>query len=204
MSPDKSNNRDSSVDNDSFNSDTQSGIFLTKTLSRLQTVIKELAEIEQHEDGHRHRAGTLTRGRVAISYDYDVSIGIGSQLQTEPKAEVKINDVSSDISDNSELQADSAQPVPHVNVRSQEDGLDVIADLPGVDAEMVDLQISADRDELIVIITDESNEISATKHDESPNASEVTRRVGIPSGFQIDNVHFNNHVLTVHLHEEQI
>lgn len=215
--PDNDNNNNdddigSPEHDDALNNDKKSRTFLRKILNRFKLVIEELAQIEQHEDGRRSRGGKATSGQVSIDYDYDISIGIDSQLQTQKdkKTRIKTGDPSGEIDDNGELQANTAERAPHIQVQPRKDGLDVIADLPDVDAEMVDVQIDSDRGELVIMIADESLDdmtkskpIDNTQQDEYTNTGEITERIAIPSGIQISDTQFKNHVLTVHLQERE-
>ena len=216
---DKNQNHTSDRDNDQPLSSTREPRgSLKEILNRFQTIIEEIAEIEQHENGHRSQEGVLIRGGVKIEYDYDISIGVGigfdSKLHTEAKTgataetEPKTGDISTEIIDNSEVQDSSIRGAPHVEVHPQEDGLTVSADLPGVTAEMVDLQIDSDRGELIIMITDEltdgraeSNKQNSTQQNKDVTTSEIIQRIAIPSGYEIGNTQINNHILTVYLQE---
>jgi len=220
MPPDNNNNNNNNDNgdigspehNDALNDNKKPRTFLRKILNRFKLVIEELAQIEQHEDGRRSRGGTATSGQLSIDYDYDISIGIDSHLQTEKdrKTKIQAGNLSGEIDDNDEPQANTTGCAPHIQVQPRKDGLDVIADLPDVDAEMVDVQIDSDRGELVIMIAhkslgdmNKSKPIDNTQQGEYTNTGEITERIAIPSGIQISDTRFKNHVLTVHLQERE-
>jgi HSP20 family molecular chaperone IbpA len=75
---------------------------------------------------------------------------------------------------------------------------------------MVDVQIDSDRGELVIMIAhkslgdmNKSKPIDNTQQGEYTNTGEITERIAIPSGIQISDTRFKNHVLTVHLQERE-
>lgn len=125
-----------------------SGLF-----DQLRMLLETLADIEE-EDGHRHESGRIDRGNARVDYDYDVSIGLGG-------ADGSSHDegLSSERSRSEQRSGQRGTTDDSIHVETREgtngDELVVIADLPGVTDDDVDVALDTDEQELTLQVDDD-------------------------------------------------
>jgi HSP20 family molecular chaperone IbpA len=101
----------------------------------IRSVLESLSEIDEEEGGRRHGGGRIERGSTTVDYQYDVSVGLddvlneGDEGRPEPKRTI-------------ELDADAAEPSYVVRVYESDDTIRVVADLPGIDENDVDVSLA--------------------------------------------------------------
>ena len=157
MSPNKNN--DDTSDDARDNASTQP----TSLVDQLRTLLETLAEIEEEEAGHRHGSGKIDRGTTRIDYNYDVSVGLG---QSEQSSHTESSSPQSH-SEHQPSHPGATEDGVHIETRegTSDDELIVIADLPRVTDEDVDVDLDADESALILRI--DENEIKRIPLDES-------------------------------------
>lgn len=122
-------------------------------LDQLRSLVEALADIEE-EGGHRHESGRIDRGNARIDYDYDVSIGLGradrSSHDEEPSSDRFRSDQRSG-------QRGMTEDSIHVETREGTSGdeLVVVADLPGVTDDDVDVALDTDEQALTLRVDDD-------------------------------------------------
>jgi HSP20 family molecular chaperone IbpA len=117
-------------------------------LEQLRAIIDALAEIEEEEGGHRRDSKHIERGSTRIDYDYEVSVGLGSDERAPQSGEQPE-------SDRSRAEGGPNQPGEeegvHIETRAvSQDELLVIADLPDLADEELDIELDADEPALAV------------------------------------------------------
>jgi hypothetical protein len=147
-------------------------------LERIRAIVEALGEIEQVEDGHRRASGRVDRGAAHIDYDYDVSVGLGDRSgspREQPGAEGSARRSSG--------QGDPSTPA-HVQTRAvSDDELVVVADLPGVTDDELDVTLDADEPAL---------ELTA--------GGELIERIGLDGpDVTISDVSLTNRILEIRL-----
>lgn len=141
-------------------------------IDQLRSIIDMLAEIESEERGHRRDQGQFHHGAARVDYEYDVSIGLGRPNPfDQPPDHTDLNQVG------------DIDPGPHIEIRDHDDGMTVLADLPSVDDE--DLDVRLDSDSPAVVLTEDDT---------------VVERFDLESGVTgISDVSYNNNVLEIRL-----
>ena len=137
MSPDNNNTDDTSDKSPDSPSNHPSGL-----LEQLRAIIEALAEIKEDEGGHRRESGRIDRGRTRIDYDYEVSIGLGSDDRTASPP-------NQPASDRSQPKQTRGQQGDEESIRIEtrkvtNDERVVIADLPGVTDDELDITLDTD------------------------------------------------------------
>jgi HSP20 family molecular chaperone IbpA len=138
-----------------------------------------LAEIERGEDGHRRESGHIDRGNARIDYDYDVSTGLDSGASSS-------RDRSASDRRRTERSTDREAERDPIHVETREvatDELVVIADLPEVTDD--DLDVTLDADEPALELRDGEDTVGRIALDQS----DVT----------ITDVTLNNQILEIRL-----
>lgn len=147
MIPDKHN--DDTPDDTSDDQSTQP----RGLLDQLRTLIETLSEIEEKEGGHRHESSRIDSGTTRIDYDYDVSIGLGRGGESSHEEQ------SSDRSRSEQRfsQQGTAEDSVHIETREGTSGseLVVVADLPGVTDDDVDIELDTDESALTLRVDDD-------------------------------------------------
>jgi len=120
---------------------------------QLRALLETLADIEK-EGGHRHGSSHIHRGNARIDYDYDVSIGLGGADGSSHD-----DDRSSERS-RSERRSGRRETIDdliHVETREGTNGdeLVVIADLPSVRDDDLDVALDTDEQALTLRVGDE-------------------------------------------------
>ncbi|MFA9517154.1 gas vesicle protein GvpH [Halopenitus sp. H-Gu1] len=131
------NNTDDTSDKSDSSSD-PSGL-----LGQLQALIEALAEIEEDEGGYRQGSGRIDRGSTRIDYSYDVSIGLGPDDRTASPRDQPVSDRSRTEERTRSQQGDEES----IRIETREISNDervVIADLPGVTDDELDVTLDAD------------------------------------------------------------
>ncbi|EMA04404.1 gas-vesicle operon protein gvpH [Haloferax mediterranei ATCC 33500] len=113
-------------------------------LDQLRAILETLAEIE--EDGHRQGHGRIDRGNAQIDYDYEVSFGLGPRSRRgKPSDEPRVEAPRTEGTDS---QPEGEKSI-HIETRETDDGERVvIADLPGVADDELDVTLDADESAL--------------------------------------------------------
>lgn len=115
-------------------------------IDQLRVLLETLADIEE-EGGHRRGSGRIGRKSARIDYDYDVSIGLGG---ADGSAHDEGRSSERPRSGQRPGQRAGTDDLIHVETRERTDGdeLVVIADLPGVADDDVDVALDADEQAL--------------------------------------------------------
>lgn len=136
MSPDRNNPDNPFGESPDSPSDHPSSL-----LEQLRSIIEVLAEIEEEEGGYRRESGHIDRGSTRVDYDYEVSIGL------DPNAVSSRDQSASDPFQTErtiDREAEEKEPI-HIEAREvTTDEFLVIADLPGVADDDIDVTLDAD------------------------------------------------------------
>jgi HSP20 family molecular chaperone IbpA len=176
MSPDNNNTDDTSDESPDSPSNHPNGL-----LEQLRAIVEALAEIEEEEGGHRQESGRINRGSTRIDYDYEISLGLDPVDRTTSPLDQPASDQSHPKQTHSQ-QGDKESV--HIETRKvTNDERVVIADLPGVTDDELDVTLDADEPAL---------ELRANE--------EIVGRVALDQpDVTISDVTLNNQILEIRL-----
>ncbi len=151
---------------------------IKSVLDRVRALLNTIADLDEG-DGQHHETGRIDRGRTTIDYEYTINVGLGESDRASRWKPARRPGGPTPPSRESSAPADL-----HVEQRTTDDGLLVVADLP----ESLDAAVTAD-----VTADGRTLEIAVN--------GTLEEQIPIPEGaFEVRDVSVTNRVLEVRLH----